>query len=316
MRMRIIIAAVLVCVLSGCTMAPAETKSENEAQIELSADETEEDITQKEADFSRGDLRTMFEEINNEEIENFLYDDYNKDGLHEAFVLTKTEHNHNLWYFHPKECEIVCEEIEGVEPLETDILTFPTRGYLLLQQIKDGKRNTMVFSIDNNNKVFEAEISQKGYMMKAMNGELWLQTDQGQQINPNQAEVNTYHLYYVFDEGFREYGAIPIGTEQFLEFEGAQDILEEITDEYPDYQIEYSFLYRTNHYINVNITLIKNDSIEYKNLTLNYDDYGVKRISEQLADGKMEIAYILDIATFPTAFKHPKINRNVQENGG
>lgn len=316
MRTKILTGAVLMCILSGCTMTPVETKSENETHIELFADETEEDTVPQESDFSMGDLRTMFEEINNEEIENFLYDDYNKDGLHEAFVLTKTEESHNLWFIHPKDCEIIYENIEGIEPLESDKLSFPTRGYLLLQQIKDEKRNTMVFGIDNNNKVFETEISQKGYIIKTSTGELWLQVNQKPQVNLNQAEINTYYLYYVFDEGFREYGAIPIGTEQFLEFEGAQTILEEISADYPDYEIEYSFLYRTNHYINVNITLIKDGSTEYKNLTLIYDDYEVKRISDKLAEGKMEIAYILDIATFPTAFKHPRKDRNMQENGG
>lgn len=314
MKTKVWMAELCFCMLVGCTLAPAETKSENETQIELSVDE-EEELEQKEVDFSSGDLRTMFEEINNEEINNFLYGDYNKDGQHEAFVLTKKEQNYNLWYFHPKECELACEDIKGVEPLETDILAFSTKDYLLLQQLIDGKRNTMVYSIDNNNQVSETNISKKGYISKTSAGEIWLQPDQKQQVNTNQGDVNTYYLYYVFDEGFREYGAIPIGTEQFLEFEGAQSILDEIMAEYSDYEIEYSFLYRINHYINVNLTLKKDSSIEYKNMTLIYDDYEVARISENLAEGKMEIAYILDIATFPTAFKHPR-QRTAQENGG
>lgn len=315
MKTRILIVAAWLCLLVGCTLVPVETKSENEAQIELSVDETEEDLQEEGTDFSSGDLRTMFAAINNEAIESFLYGDYNKDGQHEAFVLTKKEENYNLWYFHPKECEMVCENIEEVELLETDILTFPTRDYLLLQQVIDGTKNTMIYSIDNNNQVFETNISRKGYIHKTSNDEIWLQPKPEQESNKPQSEMNTYYLYYVFDEGFREYGAIPIGTEQFLEFEGAQDILDEMAIKYPDYEIEYSFLYRLNHYINVNITLIKDGNSEYKNMTLIYDDYEVVRTSENLAEGRMGIAYILDIATFPMAFKHPR-KRNTQENGG
>lgn len=315
MKTRILMVAVWLCMLVGCTLVPVETMNENETQIELSVDETEENLQEQEVDFSSGDLRTMFEAINNEEIQSFEYGDYNKDGQHEAFVLTRIEQSYNLWYFHPKECEAVCENIKEVESIETDSLTFPTRDYLLLQQMIDGKRYTMIYSIDNNNQVFETNISKKGYIHKTSTDEIWLQPNQEQHANMNQEGMNTYYLYYVFDEGFREYGAIPIGTEQFLEFEGAQEVLDEVSAEYPDYEIEYSFLYRLNHYINVNITLMKDGNTEYKNMTLIYDDYEVMRTSENLADGRMGIAYMLDIATFPTAFKHPR-KRATQENGG
>lgn len=315
MKKKILLSALLLLALSGCRLTPRETEKENVASINLSAPETEENIEKKEADFSRGDLLTMFEEINNEEIENFLYDDYNKDGIHEAFVLTKAEDKHNLWFFQGKECELAGEAVEGVKPLETDILTFSTRDYLLLQQVKEKKRNTIVYGVDNANKVFETNISRKGYVTKTASGEIWLRPGADAKANPEKAESTTYYLYYVFDEGFREYGAIPIGMEQFLEFEGAQKILDDLAAEYPEYELEFSFLYRLNHCIHVNITLKQAENTEYKNMTLIYDDYQVMRNSEKLADGRAEIAYMLDGATFPTAFKHPKKN-NAQENGG
>lgn len=302
---------------SGCSLDLAESKSENEAAITLSLEETEESVLQTEADFSRGDLLTMFESVNNEEVENFIYDDYNKDGIHEAFVLTKEENYHKLWYLHSKECQNICDRLENLEQLETDILTFPTKDYLLLQQTEDGKRNTLVYSIDNDNQVQEADISQKGYISMTPSGEIWLQTyRENEREDRASLEVQTYYLSYAYDEGFREYGAIPIGKEQFLEFDGAQEILDDISEKYPGYEIEYSFLYRANHYININITLLKDGVIEYRNLTLNYDDSSVTCASEDLAVGKTEVAYMLDIATFPTAFKHPKRDMNKQENGG
>lgn len=307
----------LAMVCSGCSLDLAESKSENEAAITLSLEETEESVLQTEADFSRGDLLTMFESVNNEEVENFIYDDYNKDGIHEAFVLTKEENYHKLWYLHSKECQIICDRLENLEQLETDILTFPTKDYLLLQQTEGGKKNTLVYSIDNDNQVQEADISHKGYISMTPSGEIWLQTyRESEKEDRASLEVQTYYLSYAYDEGFREYGAIPIGKEQFLEFDGAQEILDDISEKYPEYKLEYSFLYRANHYININITLLKDGMIEYKNLTLNYDDSSVTRASEDLAVGKTEVAYMLDIATFPTAFKHPRRDMNKQENGG
>lgn len=307
----------LAMLCSGCSLDLGESKSENEAAITLSLEETEESVQQTEADFSRGDLLTMFESVNNEKVENFIYDDYNKDGIHEAFVLTKEENYHKLWYLNSKECQIVCDCLENLEQLETDILTFPTKDYLLLQQTAEGKKNTLVYSIDNDNQVQEADISQKGYISMTPSGEIWLQIykeiENKDKVSP---EVQTYYLSYVYDEGFKEYGAIPIGKEQFLEFEGAREILDDISEKYADYELEYSFLYRANHYININITMLKDGDVEYKNLTLSYDDSSVKYISEDLLDGKTEVACMLDIATFPTAFKHPRRDMSKQENGG
>lgn len=292
--------------LTGCSYTSLESKSKNEAEIKLSLEKTEEDTSQTEADFSKGDLVTMFEEVNNEEIENFFYDDYNKDGIHEAFVLTKCEDYYKLWYLNAKECQIVCEKLEGLDNMGTDILTFTTKDYLLLQQVKEEIVSTLVYSIDNNSQVLKVNISDKGYISKGMSGEIFLQINRNEEENKESEKIKTYYLYYMFDEGFKEYGAIPIGTEQFLEFEGAQEILDRIVEQYPDYEIEYSFLYRANHYINVNVALLKEGVTEYKNMTLTYDDSGVTNISDDLAEGKMDIAYMLDIATFPTAFKHPK----------
>lgn len=295
----------------GCSVTDSETKSENEAAIVLSLDETEESVSKEEADFSEGDLLAIFEAVNNEEIQEFVYNDYNKDGLHEAFVLTKENDYYKLWYVHSNECQIICENLDNLDNPATDILDFNTKAYLLIQQNQNDIRNTLVYSIDNNNQVVETGISQKGYMVKTEDDEILLQIDQKQATeNAFIIDTKTYYLYYVYDEGFREYGAIPIDMEQFLEFEGSQEIIDHISEMYPDYDIEYSFLYRANHCMNVNVTLSKEgNAAVYKNMTLTYDDAGVTPVSETLADGKIEIAYMLNIATFPTAFKHPKNNK-------
>lgn len=298
---------VVACLL-GCSFTDSEMKSENEAAIVLSLDETEESMSVNDSDFSEGDLLALFEAVNNEDIREFVYDDYNKDGIHEAFVLTQEDDCCKLWYVHSKECQIVCENLENLDNPAITVLDFNTKAYLLVQQSENDIRNTLVYSIDNNNQVVEAGISQNGRLVKTEDDEIWLQIDQKQATeNSFTVDTKTYYLYYVYDEGFREYGGIPIGLEQFLEFEGSQEIIDHISELYSDYDIEYSFLYRANHYINVNVTLLKEESAAvYKNMTLTYDDVGVTPVSENPEDGKIEIAHILNIATFPTAFKHPK----------
>ncbi len=300
----------VICMLGlfGCSLLEAETRSENENEIQLSFEEKESSEVKSEMDFSQGDLYTMFSEVNNEAVESFLYDDYNKDGIHEAFVVTKEQNKYKLWYMSPADCKMVCENIEYVDVQKTEILSFETKDYLLLQQSEKGQLNTLVYSVDNENEVNQAKISGKGYIRTNAAGEIFLDVYESvpEQNNMKQQDYITYYLYYVYDNGFKEYGAIPIGQEQFLLFEGAQEILDDIYTKYGDTQIEITYLYRANHYMNLNITVYENNRIEYRNMILHYDNEKVSYVSEELAKGKVEVAHTLDIATFPTAFKQPQ----------
>ncbi len=294
--------------LSGCSFFEKETRSEIENEIQLSFEEKASSEVKSEMDFSQGDLYTMFSEVNNEMVENFLYDDYNKDGIHEAFVITKEQNLYKLWYMSPVDCKMVCENIEYVDVQKTQILSFETKDYLLLQQSTKGQLNTLVFSVNNDNDVSEANISGRGYIRTNAVGEIFLDVyeDVLKQGNLNKREYATYYLYYIYDDGFKEYGAIPIEEEQFLMFEGAQQILDDIYNQYGDAQIEITYLYRANHHMNLNITIYENSRIEYRNLVLHYDDQRVTCVSEELGKGKIDVAHTLSIATFPTAFKQPQ----------
>ena len=140
MRSIVFVFWLVMCVLgmSGCSLLEAETRSENENEIQLSFESEKTSEVKSEMDFSQGDLYTMFSEVNNESVENFLYDDYNKDGIHEAFVVTKEDNQYKLWYMSPSDCRIVCENLEYVDVEKTQILSFETKDYLLLQQAVKG----------------------------------------------------------------------------------------------------------------------------------------------------------------------------------
>lgn len=288
-----------------------ESQSVNENEIQLVIEEKESTDIKSEMDFSQGDLYTMFEEVNNEKIENFLYDDYNKDGIHEAFVVTKAKNGYRLWYMSPSDCNMVVDNLEYVDNADTEILSFETKDYLLLQRYENGVSNTLVYSVAHDNQVIQANISGKGHIRHNTSGEIFL--DIYEEIDEKnkgaQREYSTYYLYYVYDDGFREYGAIPIGQEQFLQYQGAQDILDDIYQRYEGQQLEISYLYRANHYININITIFEDNRMKYRNVTLRYDDESVNYISDDVRNGKIEIAHLLNIATFPAAYKEPHNNR-------
>lgn len=289
--------------LSGCSLIETQTKSENEIEIELVSENTENKKNKENSDFSHGDLQTMFEEMSNENVVIFLYEDYNQDGIHEAFVVTK-EDDYKLWYMSGMGCELIQSGIDIGETEIAEILDYGTKSYLLLQRRKGKFNNTLVYTVDNDSHAVEADISGIGYIRRSEGRELSLQipnTEDGGHVT-----YLTYYLYHMLDEGFKEYGAIPISEEQFLEFEGAQDIIDTLYEEYADAELTFSFLYRSNHYINLNVVITKNGEVQYKTMTLKYDTRKVSGEKSGLMDGRMETAVILEIATFPTAFRHPE----------
>lgn len=298
----------LVCGMFGCSYINDESQQEIDAEINLAIKEEESSEVKPEMDFSQGDLYTMFTEMNDESVQSFLYDDYNKDGMHEAFVVTDKESAYNLWYMSPTECKIVEENLGAVDVQKTEIIGFETKDYLFLQRSLEGVKNTLVYTLDEDNKVVSVNVSGRGYIYQNASSETFIDVAQ-KKNDGNPAEeptYTTYYLYHVSETDFREYGAIPIGEEQFLTFEGAQEILDSIHEIYGDKQIEIAYLYRANHYININITVYDDGGVGYENLLLHYDDKKVTYVSQERKNGKVDIAHVLGIATFPTSFKEPE----------
>lgn len=283
--------------LYGCGRTEEFDSEKSTEDIRITLDTTEDGTKEKTTDFSRGDLFTMFEEVNNETVIDFQYGDYNKDGTHEAFVLTDSE-GYKLWYLHSGSCELVRDDFGESSNVTTDTLEFSTKKYLLLQWEEDGHPNTLIYTLDNKDSVLEPILSGKGFLSGDSQNNMILRVYA-------KDEQTDYYLYYNPDEGFKEYGGIPIAQEQFLEFQNSEEILEEIRQRYSGYEVEFSFLYRSNQYMNINWSFYENGTVQYRHTTLQYDDQKVKVTGELEQSGKVEIAHMLELATFPTAFKHP-----------
>ncbi|MBO5470262.1 MAG: hypothetical protein J6A03_11075 [Lachnospiraceae bacterium] len=304
-RKRYYVGFLLGCVvlLMGCKGTNRLESEQGAVDIRITLDTTENDVKDKTTDLSRGDLFIMFEEMNNETVMDFQYGDYNKDGTHEAFVVTNSD-GYKLWYMHPAGCELVEDNFEGKTIVTTDTLEFSTKKYLLLQQEIAGHPNTLVYTLDNKDQVVQPIVSGRGYLKEESGNHMVLRV-YGDKDKAD--EYCDYYLYYNPDEGFKEYGGIPIVEEQFLEFQGSSDILEDIRELYGEYELDITYLYRSNQYMNINWSFYEEGKIQYRHATLQYDNEKVRVAGELDQKGRAEIADVLEIATFPTAFKHPDV---------
>lgn len=304
MRTGISVVICLLLFLTGCSYPNYKIKRENQAAIQL---ELEQDSTpQKDGkDLSKGDLRAMFEEKNNEEVLNFLYTDYNRDGRHEAFVLTRGK-RYVLWYISPEEFEQV-RQFDDIREKETGILSFVTKEYVSITEVRSEQPVSYVFSVDNRDRVLETGLSGRGHIYRNLNRDIQFDV-----VDEKNGTTGTYYLYYSMDEGFKEFGAIPISREQFLEYDGAEEILKELDDTYGDEGVEYQFLYRSNSVIQINLEWETGGKTEQRHLTLNYDEQGTVTAFESVEPGLIEFAHFLEIATYPVVFKHPVHTRSGQ----
>lgn len=303
-RINLCVVSCLLILTVGCSYSDSSVKRENQASIQL---ELEQESVQKQdgKDLSKGDLRAMFEEKNNDEVLNFLYSDYNRDGLHEAFVLTRGK-QYALWYVSPKELEQV-REFDEIREKETGILSFVTKEYVSVTEVRGEQPVSYVFSVDNRNLVLETGLSGRGHIYRNLNRDIQFDV-----VDEKQGTTGTYYLYYSMDEGFREFGAIPISREQFLEFEGAEEILEELDDTYGKEEAVYQFLYRSNSVIQINLEWQDGGRTQQRHLTLSYDERGTVSASDSVETGLIEFAHFLEIATYPVVFKHPAKARSEQ----
>jgi hypothetical protein len=122
---------------------------------------------------------------------------------------------------------------------------------------------------------------------------------------------HTWKDYYLYCEKvndiqkirFREYGAIEISQKQFLEFEGAQNVIDQIkaTDKKAEIR---NILYRGNNIININYIIRVDGGFSQNYVTVHYDDSKVCNMTFG-EGGKYEAAIIPKIATYPV-FKNPK----------
>ncbi|MGI6588592.1 MAG: hypothetical protein ACOX2N_07485 [Peptococcia bacterium] len=252
-----------------------------------------------------------------ENVVKVFYDDFDGDGVKEAFVLTgelTNKQDECSWsegkvWFVGQFYEMVQDGLFTHFSFEPSIITLDDIKLLHVPKEYATGCHSFLFGVvkEEPYTYFDYE---KGYIYEE-NGSLLLNNDAYDayyEADTGMFVGHTYKDYYLYCEkdddnfkGFREYGAVEISLEQFLKFKGAQDMLEQIKAINNNAEIT-NILYRENEVINLNYIIRDDLGYAQKNATVNYND---KEVYNFIAgDGKYEKAIIPEIASYPI-FKEP-----------
>ncbi len=107
------------------------------------------------------------------------------------------------------------------------------------------------------------------------------------------------YFYYVDAEGFHEYGAEKITRKEFLQYPGADKILDEIGKKFAKegVSLSYGFLRRCNGLLHINVNSETKDDITHYYITYKIADDGTP-VEVESGDGYYVPANIKDIAVY------------------
>lgn len=271
-------------------------------------------IVQIEANTVEDTIALHLGEQTRENVLKVFYDDFDGDGVKEAFVLTGELVNNDAqasWqsgkvWFVGEFYKLVQEGLTTFSTFEPQIVV--TEDTKLLHVVKENEResHSYLFGV-HGGKPYARFAYEKGYLREE-NGVWFLNnrvTDAYYEEETEKFVGDTDKDYYLFlvqdSDGakvLREYGAVEITVEQFQEYEGSDDVFAGIKTINKNAEVT-NILYRENGIINLNFVIPDDLGYFQKNVTVNY---GAGKVDNfRAGEGKYEIALVPEIASFPSS---------------
>lgn len=277
---------------------------------------------------NKNDLVTELKNVVINDIIETFYEDFDSDGDYELLAFTGNLNDDGIldkskvWYVDKNGVKLLSNRggLGIVYHSEYAPAMITQKDNILIQyQYKWGNGNvkTTIFTLKNGSPyVYDydgyLDNTSNGYILEheAYDGVITKEKFEKSLFSGTVRTTKKYWYYWDTDENcLKEYGAIPISQEQFLEFNGAENILNSITT-----GDIYNILYRDNGIINVNIIeefdgWQKNDSYHISHLVVQYNENSVwiaNNIRTQIGEGLYLEALVPDNAVYPE-FKSPQI---------
>ncbi len=292
---------------TGCTMQVSD-ETKQDMTIKISVEDTEADAVVVEdtelKDLPETDLLYIFTEKSNEDVVACYYGDFDHDDIHEAFVVTgeilsgpvyNMEAIYGkLWLVNSNSIQLAAEDFSGVST-DISIWEFDNKDYLAASKnyITGSLTSLWTVSSGSPQKNSEAGLGD----IRNEDGVLHIvETTEDAMIEDGQSKGQTikyYDMYY--DGSFKEYGAILITETKFLEYIGADDIMEKLRTDYP--QASFDILFHNNNVIYINITnQIEQVTYQHSAIVDLQNDTAVLR---EVIEGKYQKALLKEVAVYP-----------------
>jgi len=263
----------------------------------------------------------------NNSIKDMIIDDFNNDGYYEAFVFTArelseewiaadleiwgcVEYPGEIWYINSKG-EI--KEVTSIPLREHDkafleVINIGTQKCIYVIEYTNGGNYTKIWGLEYDGNDISTIFDDRIHLEFNSDGTIY--ADYQSMDGWYDATTNDFHgrstkeyYFYIEDNRIKEYGAISISMDKLREFNGAEEIINNITKEG---EVITEILYRENNIININaMKEYDNGDKSFSNYTLEYyENQTVKDITSEKNNGETSGIYKKAIkpecATYPT----------------
>ena len=269
---------------------------------------------------SSSTLRNRLKSTTSETIYDFCYDDFDGDGIYEAFAATSAKSGNNIdldeynakinvWFINNNSAKKIKSSFFGV------ILQANGSNYKFIEKYQYNKskfvvvnqwaqtgRPSLFWYVKNSQCVYDSKASGTLWGFHYNNDFGWFEGSHSTFDLGTDGTGHTYKLYYYyFDDGLKEYGGISISESQLTKIANGSAIISEVKKHGTIRKI----IARANGIININYRYDDHNynlSLLYRNNKLSYfriyDD--VNAFDAAVDEGVYQTACIPDLAIYPS----------------
>lgn len=234
------------------------------------------------------------------EVENYIYVDMDHDGANELIATYCKEGYYQTWYCSSdgKLCELVHENDAFMEYAEIEVLDLGTETHVALNaymSMGNNKNHSIIALKDK--KIVSLIFNEYGSVYMTDKKDIVLSVEAYDGLydpNIDGLIVHTWKNTYLFFDGsvYKEYGAIEISEEEYLEFQNAETIKEKIAEEMREsntISLEYEYFKRSNGIMHIQCNVHRDSGeIQYGYYTVRYSDNILEDEIGEYNQGQME----------------------------
>lgn len=264
-------------------------KIQQYASQEASNDTEEEKEVTNKVKVSEEALKNILSNSTSEVLQDFIYDDFDKDGQYEAFATTIHEaYKYNFWFITIDGASFIKNIDLNWSSHKFSTIDLNNEKHLVLNtNIAAGSGHTCsVYKVSGKNvdclyedygNINGNKLGQVVYSIESVDAEV-------DKIS-GLPFIKSYKLYYLYYDGnkYKEYGGTQISKEEFLKYKNSSDVLNKIEEnyknEYSPNNIDMTFWRRENNIINIDCRVENETNIYNLWIAIKYGEDGVEELS-------------------------------------
>ena len=253
---------------------------------------------------SETELLAIMESSSKHKIENYVYTDMDHDGTNELIGVYSNEMGlYQTWYCSGdgKTCVLVHQNNDGMDACEIELLNIGNETHVVLNAYRMMGTGKNYSIIALRNKEIICLISNKyGHVSMSDGGDITLDVEAYDGMyDPSIGGLilHTWKDTYLFFDGdtYKEYGALEISEQEFLEYQNSQEIKNEIESELRQsntVSLEFTFFKRKNGIMHIQCNVYGDSGeIQYGYYTVRYEGKKLNTNLGEYTSGQMAASF-------------------------